>query len=133
MPFASKIFNKRGARYTESERIFRVQLWKYNPCYFAREGHVAPVSLVCTFKVNQEERIEMCIEQIKSLLESSRQKIAVEVNTTLLSTYWQIGKIIVEVPRCCGFKSRHPHYIPVESWIHGSIRSFSFIEILICM
>ena len=36
------------------------------------------------------------IEQIKSLLESSRQKIAVEVNTTLLSTYWQIGKIIVE-------------------------------------
>ena len=36
------------------------------------------------------------VEQIKSLLESSRQKIAVEVNTTLLQTYWQIGKIIVE-------------------------------------
>lgn len=36
------------------------------------------------------------IEQIKALLESSRQKIAVEVNTTLLQTYWQIGKIIVE-------------------------------------
>ena len=64
MPFASKMFNKRGARYTESERIFRVQLWKYNPCYFAREGHVAHVSLVCTIKDNQEERIEMCIEEI---------------------------------------------------------------------
>ena len=36
------------------------------------------------------------VEQIKNLLEASRQKIAVEVNTTLLHTYWQIGKIIVE-------------------------------------
>lgn len=36
------------------------------------------------------------IEQIKTLLEASRQKVAVEVNTTLLHTYWQIGKIIVE-------------------------------------
>ena len=36
------------------------------------------------------------VEQIKTLLETSRQKIAVEVNTTLLHTYWQIGKIIVE-------------------------------------
>ena len=36
------------------------------------------------------------IEQIKSLLESARQKVAAEVNSTLLMTYWQIGKIIVE-------------------------------------
>ena len=36
------------------------------------------------------------IEQIKTLLEASRQKIATTVNTTLLQTYWQIGKIIVE-------------------------------------
>ena len=36
------------------------------------------------------------IEQIKSLLESARQKVAAEVNSTLLTTYWQIGKIIVE-------------------------------------
>ena len=35
------------------------------------------------------------VEQIKSLLEASRQKIAATVNTTLLHTYWQIGKIIV--------------------------------------
>ena len=64
MPFASKIFNKRGARYTESERVFRVQLWKYNPSYFAREGRVDPVSLACTFKGNEDERIEMCIEEL---------------------------------------------------------------------
>ena len=36
------------------------------------------------------------IEQIKSLLESARQKVATEVNSTLIITYWQIGKIIVE-------------------------------------
>ncbi len=36
------------------------------------------------------------IEQIKSLLESARQKVAAEVNSTLIATYWQIGKIIVE-------------------------------------
>ena len=36
------------------------------------------------------------VSQIKILLESSRQKIATQVNTTLLNTYWQIGKIIVD-------------------------------------
>lgn len=36
------------------------------------------------------------VTQIKSLLEAARQKVATEVNTTLLNTYWQIGKIIVE-------------------------------------
>ena len=42
-------------------------------------------------KINTE-----LVQQIKTLLESSRQKIAIEVNTTLIYTYWQIGKIIVE-------------------------------------
>lgn len=36
------------------------------------------------------------IEQIETLLVNARQKVAAEVNTTLLSTYWQIGKLIVE-------------------------------------
>ena len=36
------------------------------------------------------------VEQIKSLLEASRQKLAIEVNTTLLHTYWQIGRLICE-------------------------------------
>ena len=42
----------------------KVQLWKYNPSYFAREGCVDPVSLACTFKGNEDERIEMCIEEL---------------------------------------------------------------------
>lgn len=40
--------------------------------------------------------INSVVSQIKGLLESARQKVAAEVNTTLLGTYWQIGKIIVE-------------------------------------
>lgn len=36
------------------------------------------------------------IEQIETLLVKARRKVAAEVNTTLLSTYWQIGRLIVE-------------------------------------
>lgn len=36
------------------------------------------------------------VEQIKTLLEASKREIATTVNVTLLQTYWQIGKIIVE-------------------------------------
>ncbi|MBO5101538.1 MAG: DUF1016 family protein [Clostridia bacterium] len=36
------------------------------------------------------------VVQIKSLLEASRQRVALEVNTTLLQTYWKIGKIIAD-------------------------------------
>ena len=36
------------------------------------------------------------VEQIRSLLESARRKVATEVNSTLIATYWQIGRIIVE-------------------------------------
>ena len=36
------------------------------------------------------------IDRIKGLLENARKKVAMEVNMTLLNTYWQIGKIIVE-------------------------------------
>ncbi len=36
------------------------------------------------------------IEQIETLLVNARRKVVAEVNTTLLSTYWQIGRLIVE-------------------------------------
>ena len=52
------------ARYEELDACLNVQLWKYNPSYFAREGRVDPVSLACTFKGNEDERIEMCIEEL---------------------------------------------------------------------
>jgi len=52
------------ARYEDQDDCLNVQLWKYNPSYFAREGRVDPVSLACTFKGNEDERIEMCIEEL---------------------------------------------------------------------
>lgn len=36
------------------------------------------------------------IQEIKELLSGARQRVAVQVNTELLSTYWNIGRIIVE-------------------------------------
>lgn len=52
------------ARYEDQDDCLNVQLWKYNPSYFVREGRVDPVSLACTFKGNEDERIEMCIEEL---------------------------------------------------------------------
>lgn len=51
-------------RYEDQDDCLNVQLWKYNPSYFAREGRVDSVSLACTFKGNEDERIEMCIEEL---------------------------------------------------------------------
>lgn len=36
------------------------------------------------------------VQEIKELLADSRQRVAAQVNTELLSTYWNIGRIIVE-------------------------------------
>ena len=36
------------------------------------------------------------IQEIKELLSGARQRVAVQVNTELLSTYWNVGRIIVE-------------------------------------
>lgn len=55
---------KVDARAEAPDDCLKVQLWKYNPSYFAREGRVDPVSLACTFKGNEDERIEMSIEEL---------------------------------------------------------------------
>lgn len=52
------------ARYEDTDTCMKVQLWKYNPSYFGRKGRVDPISLACTFKGNEDERIEMCIEEL---------------------------------------------------------------------
>lgn len=52
------------ARAEDPDDCLKVQLWKYNPFYFAREGRVDPVSLACTFQGNEDERIEMSIEEL---------------------------------------------------------------------
>ena len=52
------------ARSEAPDDCLKVQLWKYNPFYFAREGRVDTVSLACTFQGNEDERIEMSIEEL---------------------------------------------------------------------
>ena len=36
------------------------------------------------------------MNEIRELLLNARQRVTVQVNTELLSTYWNVGKIIVE-------------------------------------
>ena len=39
------------------------------------------------------------LHEIRELLINARQRVAVKVNTELLSTYWKIGKIIINNDR----------------------------------
>lgn len=43
-----------------------------------------------------EKIMNNVVSQIRSLLEEARQRVATEIHAIQLSTYWQIGKIIVE-------------------------------------
>ena len=51
-------------RYEDWDKCLKIQLWKYNPWYFAVDGCVDPVSLACTFIGTEDERIEMGIEEL---------------------------------------------------------------------
>jgi DNA-binding MarR family transcriptional regulator len=51
-------------RLADPEQVVRVQLWKYNPFYFAKDRSVDVVSLACSFIGNEDERIEMSIEEL---------------------------------------------------------------------
>ena len=57
-------FDYADERVADKDSITKIQLWKYNPVYFARNGMVDPVSLLCSFKGNGDERIEMCMEEL---------------------------------------------------------------------
>ena len=61
-------------RLVEDEQILKIQLWKYNPSYFAENGIVDPVSLACSFKGNYDERIETGIEELMRELNDSRNR-----------------------------------------------------------
>lgn len=52
------------SRYEEHNKCARLQLWKYDPSYFVKDGMVDPISLACTFTDNEDERIEMCLEEL---------------------------------------------------------------------
>ena len=47
-------------------------------------------------KLSNLAHTDSMINEIRELLLNARQRVAVQVNTELLSTYWNVGKIIVE-------------------------------------
>ena len=47
------------------------------------------------------------IEEIKDVIISSRNKIASEVNNTMLQAYWNVGRIIVENEQNCNIKAEY--------------------------
>lgn len=51
-------------RFEDQSRCVKLQLWKYDPAYFAKNRVVDSVSLACTFLGNEDERIEMCLEEL---------------------------------------------------------------------
>ncbi len=51
-------------RFEEHSKCVRLQLWKYDPSLFVKAGIVDPISLVCTFSDNTDERIDICIEKL---------------------------------------------------------------------
>jgi predicted transcriptional regulator len=57
-------FETVDARVADQEQVVRVQLWKYNPAYFANSERVDRISLACSFIGNEDERIEMSIDEL---------------------------------------------------------------------
>ena len=49
-------------------------------------------------KLSNLTHTDSMMNEIRELLLNARQRVAVQVNTELLSTYWNVGKIIVEYP-----------------------------------
>ena len=50
-------------RWEPGKKAVRLELWKYDPCLFARNGTVDPVSLGMSFENNTDERIEGAVEE----------------------------------------------------------------------
>ena len=44
-----------------------------------------------------EENVKPIFEEIKKLVNSSRERVYTAVNTEMLNLYWNIGKIIMEI------------------------------------
>ena len=51
--------------------------------------------------------MDLWIDEIKTIMETARQRVAKDVNTIMLETYWQIGKSIVEHEQNGEFKAQY--------------------------
>lgn len=47
------------------KNICKYQLWKYDPMLFSDKQTVDPVSLICSLKDSNDERIQACLDEVK--------------------------------------------------------------------
>ncbi len=52
-------------RLYDYKNICRFQLWKYDPLLFSNRDTVDPVSLICSLRDSNDERIQMCLDEVK--------------------------------------------------------------------
>ena len=55
------------------------------------------ITFILWKKARYLERIDGLLDSIRSIIIDARKNVAKNINTELLSTYWKIGKLIVEV------------------------------------
>ena len=48
----------------------------------------------------KEEKVNPIFEEIRNLVNRSRERVYSTVNTEMLNLYWNIGKIIMEIQNC---------------------------------
>ena len=52
------------ARWEEEQELVLLELWKYNPLLFEKEGKVDQISLACSMADCKDERVEMAVEEM---------------------------------------------------------------------
>ena len=56
-------------RWENNKPLIKVQLWKYDPYFFTNNDYVDPISMICSFKGNEDERIEIQIDELMEEIE----------------------------------------------------------------
>lgn len=47
-------------------KLIKIQKWKYNPFILSNNGMVDPISLICSFQGDEDERIQMSLDEVES-------------------------------------------------------------------
>lgn len=58
-------------QWEDNKNLIKLQLWKYNPNLFSKNEYVDPVSLICSFEKNKDERIEIQLDEFLEEIEWS--------------------------------------------------------------
>lgn len=56
-------------RWEDNKKLIKVQLWKYDPNQFSKNKYVDPISLLCSFEENVDERIEIQLDRFLEEIE----------------------------------------------------------------